>query len=94
MCLSLPPIGTQVHFSALVFQDLMIRTHGRQICVFRLASWVFLMWDVPLYAVNVFYYHWLIEKLLWSMAGKNIARQEIQEEMEEERRQSHGDATM
>lgn len=52
------------------------------------------MWDVPLYAVNVFYYHWLIEKLLWSMAGKNIARQEIQEEMEEERRQSHGDATM
>lgn len=60
--------------------------HGRQTCVFHLASWVFLMWDVPLYAVNTFYYHWLIEKLLWSMTGQNIARQEIQAEIEEEGR--------
>ena len=28
-----------------------------------------LMWDPPFYAMNRFYYCWLIKKLLWSMAG-------------------------
>ena len=23
------------------------------------------MWDALLYAVNMFYYHWLIKKLIW-----------------------------
>ena len=36
------------------------------------------MWDAPLYAVNIFYYHWLIKKLLWSVARQNIVRWEIQ----------------
>ena len=35
-----------------------------------------IMWDSPVYAVNVFYYHWLIKQLLWPMAGHNLARQE------------------
>ena len=30
-----------------------------------------------MYAVNMFYYHWLIKKLLWFMAWQNIARWEI-----------------
>ena len=34
------------------------------------------MWDAPLYAVNMFYYNWLIKKLLWPMAGQNTARLE------------------
>ena len=33
------------------------------------------MWDSPPYAMTMFYYHWLIKKLLWSMAGQNRARQ-------------------
>ena len=33
------------------------------------------MWHAPLYVVNMFNYHWLIKKLLWPMAGQNIARQ-------------------
>ena len=49
-----------------------------------------LMWD----AVNMFYYHWLIKKLLWPMAGQNIARQEIHAEIEEKRRWSQRDTTM
>ena len=40
----------------------------------------------PTYAVNMLYYHWSIKKLLWSMAGQNTARWEIQAEIEEERR--------
>ena len=32
-----------------------------------------MMWDSPLYARNMFYYHWLIKK---PMAGQNIARLE------------------
>ena len=48
------------------------------------------MWDFPIVCCE--YYHWLIKKLLWSMAGQNIARWEIQAEMEEERRQSQGEA--
>ena len=40
------------------------------------------MWDSPLYAVNVFYYPWFIKKLLWPMAGQNKARWEIQRERE------------
>ena len=50
------------------------------------------MWDFPLYAVNVFYYHWSIKKLLWTIAGQNIARQEIQAEIDEEGRLRQGDA--
>ena len=34
------------------------------------------MWDIPLYAVNMFYYHWLIRKLLQPIAVQNIARLE------------------
>lgn len=32
------------------------------------------MWDSSLYAVNMFYHHWLIKKLLWPVAGQNIDR--------------------
>ena len=46
------------------------------------------MCDFPLYAVNMFYYCWLIKKLFWPMAGQNITRWEIQAETEEERRWS------
>ena len=41
----------------------------------------------PLYAVNMFYYYWLIKKLLWPIAGQNIARIE---KIFRESRQSHG----
>ena len=34
------------------------------------------MWNVPLYAVDMFYDHWLRKNLLWLMAGQNRARQE------------------
>ena len=34
--------------------------------------------DSPLYAVSMFYYHWLIKKLLRPMAGQNRTRQENQ----------------
>ena len=40
-----------------------------------------MMWDFPLYAMNMFYCHWLIKKLLsvnglteYSQAGKDIER--------------------
>ena len=33
-------------------------------------------WCSPLYAVNVFYYHWLTKKLLWPMVEQNIGRWE------------------
>ena len=42
-----------------------------------------LMWDSPLCAVNMFYYHWLTEKLLWPMAGQNVARRENEGEYRE-----------
>lgn len=32
--------------------------------------------ELQLCDMNIFYYHWLTKMLLWSMAGKNIARQE------------------
>ena len=42
-----------------------------------------MMWDSPLYTMNMFYYHWLIKKLLWPIAGQYIARlQEIYIERE------------
>ena len=28
------------------------------------------MWDVCLDAMNMFYYHWLIKKLIWSIASR------------------------
>ena len=49
---------------------------------------VLLIWNFLSYAVNMFYNHWLKKKLLWPVAGQNIARQEIQAEIEEERRLS------
>ena len=52
------------------------------------------MWDSPLYAVNMFYYNWLIKKLLWPMAGQNKARQKIQTEIYKESRQSQGDTML
>ena len=39
------------------------------------------MWDSPLDAVNMFYYHWLIKKMLWPMSEQNIAKWEIQAEI-------------
>ena len=30
------------------------------------------MWDASLYAVSVFYYHWLIKKLIWPIARQDI----------------------
>ena len=53
------------------------------ICLFRI-----LMWDSSLYAVNMFYYYWLIKNLLWPMAGQNKARQEIQTEIYRESEQN------
>ena len=44
--------------------------------------------DAPLYAVNMFYYHWLIKNLLWPMAGQNIARREIQTELRRKKAES------
>ena len=40
------------------------------------------MWDVCLYALNMFFYHWLIKKLIWLIAKQNRAMQEIQEEIQ------------
>ena len=48
--------------------------------------------DSPLYAVNVFYYHWLIKKLLGLMTVQTRARWEFQAEKDEKRRQSQRDA--
>ena len=48
--------------------------------------------DSPLYAVNMFYYHWLIKKLFGPMTGQNRARWEFQAEIEEKRRQNQEDA--
>ena len=36
--------------------------------------------------------NWLLKNLLWSMAGQNIASQEIQEKIEENKRQNQRDA--
>lgn len=33
-----------------------------------------LMWYSPLYAVIIFYYHWLIKELFWPMAQQSKAR--------------------
>ncbi|CAO2611360.1 hypothetical protein LEMLEM_LOCUS15112 [Lemmus lemmus] len=44
-----------------------------------------LMRDFPLYAMNMFYYYWLIKKLFGPMAWPNIARLE---EIYRESRQS------
>ena len=51
-----------------------------------------MMWDSPLYAVNMFYYHWLIKKLIWPMTGQNIARWKIQTKIYRESRWSQADA--
>lgn len=45
-----------------------------------------LLWNYPLYAM--FYFPWLIKKLLLPIAGQNITGQGIQAEIEEGRRQS------
>ena len=50
-----------------------------------------MMWNSPLNDVNMFYYHWLIKKLIWPMEKQDIVRQENQAEIEE-RRQSQADA--
>lgn len=50
-----------------------------------------MMWDSPLYVVNMFYYHWLINKLLWPMAWQNIVSLKIQAEIEEDRNRSPED---
>ena len=34
-------------------------------------------WDYRVYAMNMFYYHWLFKKMLWAIDQQNIARQEI-----------------
>ena len=31
-----------------------------------------MMWDSPLYAMNMFYYHWLIKKLLGPITGQEV----------------------
>ena len=47
------------------------------------------MWDSPPYAINMFYYIWLIKTLLRSIAGQDLARLE---EKYRESMQSQGDA--
>ena len=44
--------------------------------------WISMMWDFSLYAMNIFYYHWLIKKLFqpisraeYSQAGRDIERE-------------------
>ena len=39
----------------------------------------------PLYAVNMFYYHWLKKKLNWPLAGQNRTKQEIQAKIREKK---------
>lgn len=51
-----------------------------------------LIWDSPKYAVNIFYFHCIIKKLFWPITGQNIAQQEIQAEIEKERRHVQTDA--
>ena len=57
-------------------------THN-QILKIIFCAWV--MWDSPLCAVNMFYCHWLIKKLLWPMTGQNRARQESETECREKK---------
>lgn len=38
--------------------------------------WNVSMWDFLLHAVKMFYYHWLMKKLLQTMAGQNRATPE------------------
>ena len=52
------------------------------------------MWDAPLYAVNTFYDHWLINKLLWPMARQNITRQESQTEYRKKEGGVEGDTSI
>ena len=52
------------------------------------------MCDFPLYAVNMFYSHWLIKTLLGPMAAQTRTRWEFQAEIEEKRRQSQEDAPL
>ena len=47
-----------------------------------------MMWDCPFYAVNMFYYHWLIKKLFWPMAGRIEQGRKTKLNA---RRKSHGD---
>ena len=47
--------------------------------------------DVGFLTVSCEYFFITVKKLLWPMAGQNIERQEIQAEIEEERRRSQAD---
>ena len=51
-----------------------------------------LLWNSPCVCCEYVFLYWLIKKLLWPMAGQNVARWEIQTEIEEERRGSQEDA--
>ena len=46
----------------------------------------------PLYAMMMFYYHWLIKKLLWAYGFTEENKWKLQAEIEEKRRQNQGDA--
>ena len=48
------------------------------------------MWDVSWYDVNKFYYHWLIQKLIWPIARQNRAGWELQLEKNEKRKAKSG----
>ena len=44
----------------------------------------------PSYAVNMFYYHWLIKKLIWSRVSQNRARREIQAKIQGRKKAESG----
>ena len=67
-----------------------------QACLWYFLNWVsssHVWWDAHLYAVNMSYYHWFIKNLIWPIARQNIARREIQREIEREKGQSLGGAS-
>ena len=45
---------------------------------------IWVMWDGPLYAVNMFYYHWLIKKLLWADCRIEQGRNSMQRQRRKE----------
>ena len=41
------------------------------LCMHYIGCSRFLMWDSPLYTVNIFYYNLLTKKMLWPTEGQN-----------------------
>lgn len=61
--------------------------------IWKRKKWVVLMWGSALYAMNIFFYHWLVKKLRQPVAEQNKIRWEIWRERDREKRQSQRDVT-